>query len=148
MCSQLLTWTTIIELSLLSLGFQLISANAQSVNASEGTQVNFACQTPFNQTAVTLVIVPMLPSNTMLQDLMSSVFKLDEGGHEAGISFTATVSINETVFACLAIYTNNTNGDHTEVGPPALLLVQGKCACTGKIAHKKNVNVFQVLRLV
>ena len=40
-----LFWMTIINLSLLSLGLQLISLNAKSVNASEGTQVNFTCQT-------------------------------------------------------------------------------------------------------
>ena len=124
MCSQLLTWTTIINLSLLSVGLQLISVNTKSVNASEGTQVDFTCQTSFNQSAVTLNIVPILPSNAMLQDLMSSVFKLDEGGYETGISFIATASVNEAMFACRA--TNDTNEDHTEVGPPALLLVQGK----------------------
>ena len=123
MCSQLLTWTTIINLSLLSLGLQLISINAKSLNVSEDTQVNFTCQTSFSRDDVALVIVP-IPFNAMLQDHISSLFDLDEGGHETGISFIATASVNETMFECRA--TNNTNGEHTEVGPPALLLVQGK----------------------
>ena len=36
------------NLALLSLGLQLISVNAMSVNASEGMKVDFVCQTSFS----------------------------------------------------------------------------------------------------
>ena len=111
-------------LSLLSLGLQLITVDAKSVNASEGTQVRFACQTSFSQDDVTLAFASMLPPNTSLQGLTSSFSGLPDGGHERSISFIATAALNETMIVCHA--TNKTNEDHTEVGVPALLLVQGK----------------------
>ena len=119
-CSQLLTWMAIDNLFCSPLGLQLISVNAKSVNASEGTEVRFACETSFSQTDVTLVVVPMFPPNTTLQEHTSSLFNLPEGGHERAISFIAIAALNETMIECRA-----TNEDHTEVGPPALLLVQG-----------------------
>ena len=95
-----------------------------SVNASEGTSVEFTCQTTFSQTDVMLAVVIMLPPNTTLQDPKSALFLLPEGGHERIRSFIATAALNETMIECLA--TNKTNENHTEVGPSALLLVQGK----------------------
>ena len=106
---------------MLSIGLQLISVNAKSVNASEGTQVRFACQTTFSQDDVTLNFVPIPPPNATLQEQTSSLFNID-GGHGIAISFIATAALNETMIVCHA-----TNGDHTEEGPPASLLVQGIC---------------------
>ena len=104
-----------------------------SVNASEGTQVRFACQTSFSPADVTLVVVPMLPPNTTIQELTSSSSSLPEGpgGYERAISFIATAAVNETLIECRA--TNKTNGDHTEIGTPALLLVQGKGSLRTKL---------------
>ena len=130
------------NLSLLSLGLQLISVNAKSMNASEGTRVEFACQTTFSQFDVTLVVFIMLPPNTTLQEPTNSLFLLPGGGHERARSFIATAALNETMIECRAI-----NRNHTEVGPPALLLVQGKGSLRIKLTIK-SVNVFQVPPLV
>ena len=137
-CSHLLTWTAIHNLSLLSLGLQLISVNAESVNASEGTEVRFACQTSFSQTDVTLDVIPVPSPN----DQTISLFDLPGGGQEIATSFIATAALNETMIECRA-----TNEEHTEVGPPALLLVQGKGSLRIKLTIK-SVNVFQVPPLV
>ena len=115
------------------------------MNASEDTQVGFACQSSFSQADVQLVVVPLLPPNAMLQGPLLSVKGLPGGGHEKAISFTATTSVNETMIECRA--TDKTNETHTEVGPPALLLVQGK-GLLRKTLHKNSVKVFQVPPLV
>ena len=109
------------NLSLLSLGLQLISVNAKSVNVSEGTEVRFACQTSFSEEDVTLDVIPVPSPNH--QTISHS--PLPENGQEISTTFIATAALNETMIQCRA--TNNTNGDHTEKGPPALLLVQGTC---------------------
>ena len=103
-----------------SQGFQLISVTAESMNASEGTQVRFTCQTWFSQDDVTLAIsVSPTPPNQI-----NSRENLPDGGVEAAISFAATSSANGTMIRCFAA--NTTNQDHTEISSPALLLVQGK----------------------
>ena len=105
------------------LGLQLISVDAMSVNASEGTQVRFACETSFSEADVMLAFGFDLPPNEALLPA-SSFFEVGEKGHGRSVSFIATAALNESLITCHA--TNKTDGNHIEVGAPALLLVQGK----------------------
>ena len=127
MCSKLLTWTAMHNLSFVFLtGPKLISVNVKSVNASEGMQVRFACQTLFSQDDVSLSIVPTLPPNATLQGQSISLLNLPDGGHEIAMSFTATASVNETIIKCRAFSDSVIKGVSIQTGARAKLLVQGK----------------------